>query len=192
MLGPCGEVVLLDWGLVRLEGEVSPDDDEVLGTLAYMSPDQIKGDVGAQSDVYMLCATLYELFSLHHYLGLQTEDVAEVGAAVLRREPLPADTHVHGLNGRVPRDLARLCEEGLAKDPAERTRSVAEVEAALQLYLERMSPVMCPTTFSLRMLSGWQGLLVRYPGPATALTLLGLGLFPLALICLAAVLLGAV
>lgn len=196
MLGPFGEVVLLDWGLVRLQdpsGGTEPESmDDVHGTLGYMSPEQLTGQASPASDVYMLCATLYELFSLHHYLGLDDAEQPEIAYAVMRAAHVSADTHVDPFNGRVPRDLARLCEAGLVKDVDDRTQRVEEVEAALQLYLERMSPVMCPTTLSLRVLSRWQAFLIRHPGPATALTLLGLGLFPLALICLGAVVFGLV
>ena len=56
---------LLDFDLVKVEsGEVKTQEGQILGTLEYMSPEQLKGEeIDARADVFSLAAILYECFS---------------------------------------------------------------------------------------------------------------------------------
>src|SRR5881392_2050957 len=84
----------------------------ILGTTAYMSPEQAKGrEVDRRTDIFAFGAVLYEMLTGHQAFG--GEDVADILSAVLRTEPdwtlLPANVP--------PRiqELLRLCLEKNAK-----------------------------------------------------------------------------
>jgi serine/threonine-protein kinase len=172
MVGPYGEVVVMDWGLakrIRGEGEVpsfgpasapapaaSADDrralyktrvGSLLGTPAYMSPEQARGqnDIDERSDVYSLSALFYELLALRHYLPPQ-ENLAGMLAAVTT-EPHVMIAQLPALaQGGVPAELCWLVERGLAKDPAARYQSVSEMIRMLQARSEGHIEVRCPVT----------------------------------------------
>ena len=97
----------------------------ILGTAAYMSPEQAKGKrVDRRADIWAFGAVLYEMLTGRRaFFG---EDVSETLAAVLRAEPewnaLPAETH--GALGNV----LRLC---LTKDVKLRVRDIGDVRLAM-------------------------------------------------------------
>ncbi|MFO1051112.1 MAG: serine/threonine-protein kinase [Planctomycetota bacterium] len=114
-----GDAFVVDFGLAR---EVDGRGDltltgQILGTPAYMSPEQARGDgarIGESSDVYALGAILYECLTggpPHTGRGL-----AEVVHAVLHVEPIAPQR----VRPDVPRDLEIVCLKAMAKDPAQR------------------------------------------------------------------------
>jgi TolB-like protein/predicted Ser/Thr protein kinase len=117
---------LLDFGIAKV---MRPDADAtltmtsgVVGTLAYMSPEQAKGEpMDRRSDVFSFGALLYEMVSGRRAFG--GNSAADVLAAILRDEPpaLPASG-----------PLARVVARCLHKDPADRFANMTEVGAALQ------------------------------------------------------------
>src|SRR5690606_19888362 len=117
VLGGCGEVFLVDWGVAKLAadqrhlaapaGERAPDvvrpsdrlgrettrDGEWIGTPAYMAPEQALGhqhEVDARTDVYSLVAVMYELLTLRYYLGDVGRRMSDLVAAILNRRPRDA------------------------------------------------------------------------------------------------------
>src|SRR5579863_2101758 len=116
---------LLDFGLAKsiATDDVTRTDDAtqtiegtVLGTLAYMSPEQAEGKpVDQRSDVFSFGSVLYEMVS-----GSRAFDG---WAAVLRDDPAPLKTQS---------ELSRIVTRCLRKAPAERFQTAAEVRAALE------------------------------------------------------------
>jgi tRNA A-37 threonylcarbamoyl transferase component Bud32 len=134
MLDEQGQPLLLDFGLAYRhdEAEKLTQDGTVLGTPAYMAPEQAAGKSGAAlpaSDQYSLGAVLYELlcgqppFSGPAHLVLYN---------VVHTEPPPP----RRLNPRVPRDLETVCLKALAKRPEDRYPSCQELADDLRRWLE--------------------------------------------------------
>ena len=134
-----GTVKVLDYGLAKaLEGEASGGVDSelsqsptltrqgtqlgvILGTAAYMSPEQAKGKtVDKRTDVWAFGAVLYEMLTGKR--AFAGENVSDTLASVLTKEPewdsLPANTTA------ALRQVLRLC---LTKDATRRVRDVADV-----------------------------------------------------------------
>ena len=147
MVGEFGQVLVMDWGLARRwqgygdksERESTPPsndeapsdsqltdhlthDGEVLGTPAYMPPEQARGDrtaIGPASDVYSLGAVLYNILSGQ---APYSESSSAALAAVLAGPPAPLD-----VPHSVPRPLLTLCEYAMAREARERPSSAREL-----------------------------------------------------------------
>jgi predicted Ser/Thr protein kinase len=123
---------LADFGLTQSVARSDPTDGTFMGTVAYVSPEQIRGDsVGGPADQYSLACLIFEcLTGTAPYAG--RSDVGAIFAHL--EEPIPAATErAPGLPGAVDEVLAR----GMAKDPGDRSAScgelVAEATSALGL-----------------------------------------------------------
>jgi len=112
--------VVLDFGVAtRLAGGVGASDpDHLVGTPAYMAPEQIRGDpIGPASDWYGVGVMLYEALVGQRPFTGEVDDILE---AKLAGPPVAPELRVPGL----PDDLARLCGDLLALDPARRPTGV--------------------------------------------------------------------
>jgi uncharacterized protein (DUF433 family) len=128
-----GHPKITDFGLAKqLEMAGPTRTGEVMGTPAYMSPEQAQGkkDVGPAADVYSLGAILYEALAGRPPFVAAAE--LETLLLVLEQEPVPP----RQLNPRVPRDLETVCLKCLRKDPAERYASAKELADDLGRFLE--------------------------------------------------------
>lgn len=146
VLGSFGETMVLDWGLARVSGEAIPlrgdtpamsqsvrrdgnssqtQDGSILGTPAYMPPEQALGrieQVDELSDVYSLGAILYEILAGRPpYEGTSAESIL---AKVVESKPAPLAT----VNLGAPPELVHLVERAMARERSKRLRS-AEVLA---------------------------------------------------------------
>jgi formylglycine-generating enzyme required for sulfatase activity/tRNA A-37 threonylcarbamoyl transferase component Bud32 len=157
MLGDFGETLVVDWGLAKrvrgspgTKAEEAPETaragsdaggasaealteaGQVLGTPAYMSPEQAEGQsdgVGPATDIYALGAILYEVLT-----GQPPYRGAGLGAVLtqVRRGSPPAPTHVRR---GVPRALAAVCLKAMARSPADRYPGAGEVAREVERWL---------------------------------------------------------
>jgi len=152
ILGDFGEVIVLDWGLAKVVGQ--PDDletgpipnlpvdardagltlqGEVIGTPAYMAPEQAEGRLNAidqRTDIFGLGAILYEILTGQPpFVGTTTLEVLK--KAVRGSPALP-----HDLWPEVPAALEAACLKAMARDPHERYSSASELAQEVQRWQE--------------------------------------------------------
>jgi serine/threonine protein kinase len=133
-----GRVKLLDFGLAKLTQTASDSSDSetrtiqsdagtVLGTVGYMSPEQVRGKpADARSDLFSFGAVLYEMLSGKR--AFHGETSADTMSAILHSEP-PELTET---NRTVPPALERIVRHCLEKSPEERFRSAHDVAFDLE------------------------------------------------------------
>ena len=135
VITPDGRAKVLDFGLAKLVARAPSEPTitamgtlpgTILGTLAYMSPEQAEGrNVDARSDLFSLGAVLYEMIAGRRpFAG--TSDAGLV-TAILRDQPPP----VAALRPGVPPDIERILGRALAKDPASRYSDAGAMRADL-------------------------------------------------------------
>ena len=121
-----GDAKLLDFGIAKLRESdtraAHTIDGAVIGTVAYMSPEQAQGKpVDARSDIFSFGALMYELISGRRaFMG---KSDAEAFGALLRDEPPALEA---------PAALERVVRKCLQKDPSQRFQTAGELVAALQ------------------------------------------------------------
>ncbi len=137
-----GRVKVLDFGLARQasslltssgEDSVSPtlapgtEPGTVLGTVGYMSPEQVRGqEADARSDIFSFGAVLYEMLTGKR--AFRGETAAETMTAILRADPPePASGHEG-----IPLGLERIVDHCLEKDPSRRFRTAHDLAFALE------------------------------------------------------------
>jgi eukaryotic-like serine/threonine-protein kinase len=129
-----GHVKILDFGLAKLTAAEPKDANEtltrasatqpgvVLGTVGYMSPEQVRGQAADQrSDLFSFGAILYEMLSGKR--AFTGDSSVEVMSAILKEEPPPLTETLR----TIPPALDRIVHHCLEKNPAERFQSARDV-----------------------------------------------------------------
>jgi serine/threonine protein kinase/Tfp pilus assembly protein PilF len=127
-----GRAKIVDFGLAALlKREATPHAGLVVGTAAFMSPEQIQGlPADTRSDLFSLGAVLYKLFTgKEPFAG---DNFREVYKAVLEREPLPMSEYA----SNVPLELERIVSRLLNKNRELRYQHADDLRADLRYALE--------------------------------------------------------
>jgi serine/threonine protein kinase len=190
MMDLAGGPHIIDFGLAKREaGEITMTmDGQLLGTPAYMSPEQAIGatdQIDERSDVYSLAVMLYELLSLQHYLPGRTT-VAALLAAIVDEPHAMAASVGSPHQPPVPAELSWFIEKGLAKDPAARFQSVAAMAEQLERVMAGAFPVQCPVTFVKKAGGNTLRYFDRHPAVMIGATLAAVSLVVLGLVDLIA------
>jgi serine/threonine-protein kinase len=143
MVTPRGQVKIMDFGLAKLRGVSKlTRTGSTVGTLAYMSPEQVQGiEVDQRSDVFSFGVVLYEMIT--GQLPFKGEHEAAVVYSIINETPEPLARY----KVNVPEELQRIVDKALVKGRAERYQHVDEMMADLRSInkkLERIAPVQEP------------------------------------------------
>ena len=137
-----GQAKILDFGLAKIERRPGAEPSAVMtavrneeltsagatvGTVAYMSPEQARGQVtDTRTDLFSLGTVLYQMAT--GVLPFQGDTSAVVFEAILNREPPP----ITQLNASLPAELSRIIIQALEKDRDLRYQSATELKTALK------------------------------------------------------------
>lgn len=147
ILGDFGEVIVVDWGLAKVMGQDETDtihagpgavvdagltiQGEIMGTPAYMSPEQAEGrldQIDQRTDIYGLGAMLYEILTGQPpFAGPTTQEILH---QAVRGSPLPP----HEVWPEVPAVLEEVCLRAMAKDANERYAAAADLAQEVQRW----------------------------------------------------------
>jgi serine/threonine protein kinase len=117
-----GHVKIADFGIAKLNLAQMTIPGRVLGTPAFMAPEQLSGEgVDGRSDLFSLGVILYAMVTGHS--PFQGNSATTVCFKVANREPV----HASALNLNLPRELDAVITRAMAKDPAERYQRGAEL-----------------------------------------------------------------
>ncbi|MHC4109263.1 MAG: serine/threonine protein kinase, partial [Planctomycetota bacterium] len=152
-----GEPKILDFGVARATGSdiqvttLRTDIGQLIGTVPYMSPEQVSGDPGdldTRSDVYSLGVVLYELMCGRLPHELRQKSIPEAARVIREDDPTPLSSVNKTLRG----DVETIVAKALEKEKERRYQTAAELAADVRRYLSDEPIVARPasTFYQLR------------------------------------------
>jgi tetratricopeptide (TPR) repeat protein len=155
LVGAGGRPKVIDFGIAKakdagLPTTLATDVGQLVGTLQYMSPEQLSGDPAAidtRSDVYSLGLILYELLAERRPYDLSRLSLPDAVLRLKQAEPPPLGTLKRELRG----DLTTIVVKAIEKDCGRRYQSAGELGADLERYL-RNEPIVARPPSALYLL----------------------------------------
>jgi serine/threonine protein kinase/formylglycine-generating enzyme required for sulfatase activity len=149
MVGDFGEVLVMDWGVAKVLGEVPADPPlnlpvvesqgtlagSIIGTPGYMPPEQARGEhsrIDGRADVWALGAILHEVLTGRRPFQSEGGVLGVLVATSSRDVPPASQTAPHR---EIPSDLEEICARALARDPTRRYPTAGALCEDIELYL---------------------------------------------------------
>jgi hypothetical protein len=135
---PDGAVKLLDFGVAKLTTSTLTRQGDVLGSVSYMSPEQVSGSdaLDGRSDIFSVGVMLYEL--LMGRKPFQGDSPTSTIVKILREDPPGMET----LASTLPPRLIGVVRKALAKDPAQRFQTAGDMARELQAIRRNLQPAV--------------------------------------------------
>ena len=136
-----GNAYLSDFGIARIivEGSATLTGEAILGTPAYMSPEQIQGEknIDGRSDIYALGVLIYQM------LCGQAPYMSDTPARVMMMHVLEPVPDIQKVRGDLPAGVEAVVAKAMAKDPKDRYSTAGELAADLEA-INHGSPLTIP------------------------------------------------
>ncbi len=130
MVLPDGNIKVMDFGIARAKNSHLTQDNNVLGTAHYVSPEQTRGqELGPTSDIYSLGVVMYECATGR--VPFDGDDAISVALKQVNEYAVPPSQ----VNPGVDADLERIILKCMEKDPAARFQSADELRQVLNNYI---------------------------------------------------------
>src|SRR5271154_5132196 len=127
MIDAQGNVKIMDFGIARSMEAVTRLTGSMVGTPAYMAPEQVGGKpVDYRTDIYSLGLMMYEIFTGAQ--AFQADNAVAVALKQMREAPIPP----HEIEPAVPVGIERAILKCLEKEPSKRFQSISELESAMR------------------------------------------------------------
>ena len=139
---PDGTTKLLDFGVAKLTSSTLTKQGDVIGSVSYMSPEQLSGSdtIDGRSDIFSAGVVLYELLTGRK--PFKGDSPTGTIVQILRQEPPPVDEIVPG----IPPQLAAVVRKALAKEPADRYATAGEFGRDLQIIRRNLQTLQDAST----------------------------------------------
>jgi len=149
-----GSVLVTDCALARFT-EISKDSGKApkanfaetlipMGALAYMSPEQIRGNaVDSRTDIFSLGVLLYEMLTGHH--PFESRNSLSRMSAIVEANPVAVTSRAH-----VPAELDEVVSKALAKSPQDRYQSVTQLADSLRAIREKLPRPTSPALTAVK------------------------------------------